>query len=502
MSMILRRVFRCVRLGRRGFGSTTSPAYFLTLIALMMVFMMYHAGIVTYTNRQLQASSSKSVSFHSRIVNPEDVNTFFFLTREEEKRLRESQENQLFRPAETAWKKILYWNQDFSDDRYYGIGGVGNESFRRNGCPVWQCQVFDYLDLERDESLQVGDFDAVVFHDPTWGRDFEVPTRRSPHQRYVFWSQESPAFRVDNQLGKLDGFFNWTMTYRWDSDIVHPYGWMVPLNSSAVPMNPEPAQLKGLLAQTRAEGAVNYAKGKSRLVAWIVSHCDSAGGRDDYVQRLKEYVDVDIYGKCGKLQCNRSDDGACRRMVERDYKFYIAMENSYCLDYMTEKLFEQIHYNYVLIVVDLHGNHAQFAPPHSYINAADFPTVKDLAEYLNMLDQDDALYNEYFWWRSHYQIRNSPEDFRHGLCQFCSMLHRPSQEVKIYDSMVDWWDNQSQCKSIRFPSKAGQTEDPYIWTAVPYPQHEREAMLNASQGNLRLDLSVVIAVYLLSKLFQ
>ena len=36
------------------------------------------------------------------------------------------------------------------------------------------------------------------------------------------------------------------------------------------------------------------------------------------------------------------------------------------------------------------------APPHSYINALDFPNVKNLAEYLKYLDNNDTAYNEYF----------------------------------------------------------------------------------------------------------
>jgi alpha-1,3-fucosyltransferase len=36
------------------------------------------------------------------------------------------------------------------------------------------------------------------------------------------------------------------------------------------------------------------------------------------------------------------------------------------------------------------------APPHSYINALDFPTAEDLADYLLYLDSNDTAYNEYF----------------------------------------------------------------------------------------------------------
>ena len=39
------------------------------------------------------------------------------------------------------------------------------------------------------------------------------------------------------------------------------------------------------------------------------------------------------------------------------------------------------------------------APPHSFIHVDDFRSPKELAAYLHQLDQDDALYNQYFAWK-------------------------------------------------------------------------------------------------------
>ena len=39
-----------------------------------------------------------------------------------------------------------------------------------------------------------------------------------------FFSYDSPPFK------KLSGFFNWTMTYRRESDFYVPYGWVTPKN--------------------------------------------------------------------------------------------------------------------------------------------------------------------------------------------------------------------------------------------------------------------------------
>jgi len=32
---------------------------------------------------------------------------------------------------------------------------------------------------------------------------------------------------------------------------------------------------------------------------------------------MKKYMDVDIYGKCGKLKCSRKDEKACYQDMEK-----------------------------------------------------------------------------------------------------------------------------------------------------------------------------------------
>ena len=62
-------------------------------------------------------------------------------------------------------------------------------------------------------------------------------------------------------------------------------------------------------------------------------------GRLLYATELGKSIRVDIYGACGKKRCSKSDQNNCFEMVNRDYKFYLAFENSNCRDYITEKFF-------------------------------------------------------------------------------------------------------------------------------------------------------------------
>lgn len=48
---------------------------------------------------------------------------------------------------------------------------------------------------------------------------------------------------------------------------------------------------------------------------------------------------VDIFGPCGSLQCPNNQTEECYKLFQRDYKFYLAFENSNCRDYITSDVF-------------------------------------------------------------------------------------------------------------------------------------------------------------------
>lgn len=114
-----------------------------------------------------------------------------------------------------------------------------------------------------------------------------------------------------------------------------------------------------------------------------------------------------------------------------------------------------MRYPIIPIVMDIHGHHARISPPHSFINIADFPSMRMLADYLVQLDQNDALYNEYFWWKSHYTIRNGkPYQGLHfkTFCSLCAALHDPSKQLITgsYPDMKYWWRKKSECSTLFF----------------------------------------------------
>lgn len=97
------------------------------------------------------------------------------------------------------------------------------------------------------------------------------------------------------------------------------------------------------------------------------------------------------------------------------------------------------------IVYGVHGYHEKMAPAHSFINAAKFENVKKLAEYLILLDKNDTLYNEYFWWKPLFEVTTTK--LNNGMCRLCAALHDYHLPRKIYHDMTEWWEKNATCLS-------------------------------------------------------
>lgn len=69
---------------------------------------------------------------------------------------------------------------------------------------------------------------------------------------------------------------------------------------------------------------------------------------------------------------------------------------------------------------------------HSYIKSLDFTPEKQQAQYLKLLNSNDTLYNEYFWWKDPYRVEVGVDQMaRHGFCDFSKKLHQ-DEGVKKY----------------------------------------------------------------------
>lgn len=325
------------------------------------------------------------------------------------------------------FKIILYWNTFFGIKDF--TFGFGQEPFVDAQCPRSACYV-------TDDRSKFNLSDVVIFSVQKLNLS-DLPVYRFPHQRFVFYEMESPANTDPRPL--LDHrtrfkFFNWTMTYRLDSDVVHrdSYGVIIPRRRTLPSRYPIPRQ--GYPSPKTRAGLVEISS-KKKLAAWFVSNCQTASRREDYIVQLSRYVPVDVYGKCGNLTC--TNQGHCWEMVRSDYKFYIGFENSLCTDYVTEKLTAGLLHDSVPVVMG-GVDYTAFAPPHSFIDVNDFESPKELANYLLLLNASDFLYARYFDWKKDFQVQLNPKQ---GWCHLCQLAHDKQLPTKMYNDILKWWVN-------------------------------------------------------------
>jgi alpha-1,3-fucosyltransferase len=165
-------------------------------------------------------------------------------------------------------------------------------------------------------------------------------------------------------------------------------------------------------------------KNKTKTAAWIYSVRNTSSIRINLYSKLKEIIDIDVYGKDQMLQCEPYP-ARCVKTMGETYKFYLAFENSLCEDYLTEKTFRAIEDNVVPVIYS-GANITRFLPPNSYIDANSFATVKDLGEYLKFLSHNQEEYIKFFWWKKYYKI----EQWWIDMCEVCMKLNNFLKQPK------------------------------------------------------------------------
>lgn len=234
---------------------------------------------------------------------------------------------------------------------------------------------------------------------------------RPPHQKWIWVSLESPS--NTRNLRQLNGLFNWTMTYREDSDIFIPYGSLVSRRQHDNFTIPE----------------------KSRLSTWIISNYHKKSRRAEVYFNLSKHMQIDIFGKSVKKSLNKT----LLLPTISKYAFYLAFENSIHKDYITEKLWRNSFMagSVPVVLGPPRANYERFIPSDSFIHVDDFTSEKKLAEFLKELWQDRTRYEQYFNWRKQYTVQmhtNWTERFR----TICSKWNSLPQ-TKTYDNLYNWF---------------------------------------------------------------
>ena len=149
-------------------------------------------------------------------------------------------------------------------------------------------------------------------------------------------------------ISEFDGKFNLTMTYRSSSDFDNLY---------------VPSVMRWGFNETFDENADFYGANRRKFAAAIISKPDDTSERLKYIAEMKQHVnDVEVYGKLGKPCPETFQDGRpgdCREIVASEYKFFLAFENSFCAEYITEKFFNTLKYTTIPVVLGS-GDYSRF----------------------------------------------------------------------------------------------------------------------------------------------
>jgi alpha-1,3-fucosyltransferase len=332
---------------------------------------------------------------------------------------------------------ILYWT------KYFHFLDLGNAGL--GGKPFDTCDPGCMVTTDRN---LFNESDAVIFHFRSLNvDDLPPPEWRRPHQHFIFFEVESavhtylPALRWP----RLKSYFNRTMTYRRDSDVVYLeiHGRVRCINSSTSCLDFPLASKSNIpnVVDPTDHFPINLTL-KNRTAAWFVSNChsDGVGGsrREFLVRNISQFIPVDIYGGCATEESKKCpNQPVCNPMLSQYYRFYFCFENSLCPDYVTEKCYRPLAFDTVPVVYG-GSDYSLFLPAGSYINAMDFDSPESLANYLKKLMTDDELYLSYFRWRRKYFVDLAPKD---SWCHLCQMLR--NAETKTYDDIGAWWSGES-----------------------------------------------------------
>ena len=316
-------------------------------------------------------------------------------------------------------------NQTFNILIWGGVrswGGIqphnGDEVFAREQCHLQNC----VLSSNQSELSTVSDL--VIFRD----RDATPDVKLKPNgQVWMMYLLESPH-NVNVKWDNID----WTATYRRDSTIVAPYGKWSPASQNFP--NDETIDLEPI------------ARNKTKKVAWFVSNCKARNNRLEYAMELAKYIEVDIFGSCGDKKCPRNSGEECLKMLREEYKFYLAFENSNCADYVTEKFWVSALRNDIVPIVmgPSVEDYQAVAPPGSFIHVDQFSSPKELAKFLNRLDANDDLYQEYFSWKDKGDFVKTK-----FFCRVCALLNykylHPEERIEEKD-LREWWKGSDVCR--------------------------------------------------------
>ena len=266
---------------------------------------------------------------------------------------------------------ILYWSKVFSATPAVNFNPYTWPFFYAGqNCPI-PCEL-------TTDKRRVHEASALVVHARN---THELPPKIYKNISWILHVNENPNFTPSLKNAQIMGQFNYSATYRLDSDF--------PCTEFQKPHLDPPE---------------SFAEKKGLVIA-VYTHCEPV--RTQYLTELMKHIQVDQYGGCLRNKPGLIANGkkTSRRMVtelQRGYKFAIAFPNADCDFYMTEKIYSALSAGSVPIWLGTDGIDEVLKwgnLQHSVIKVKDFASPKALAEFLLKLAENETEYNKYLKWK-------------------------------------------------------------------------------------------------------
>ncbi|CAG2168935.1 unnamed protein product [Oppiella nova] len=329
--------------------------------------------------------------------------------------VKESGNSDVFmKPNDKEMKTIMLWTP--IDEPVM----EGNQAFIDAKCVINKC-IFVTNKLLVDQS------DAIVFsarHLPT----YKPPNFRSKQQKWIFFSSDSPQYDTQEELNSMSLAFNWSWTYRSDSDIIY--------NAANV------EQMDWESNKSFKDSDIFYDwRKKTKMILSIQHNCHPNREESNYVNQFKSYIDIDIHSKCSDNQnpMDITNQTELKALSEK-YLFILVFE-SYCKDFVSKRLHQYLEHS-IIPIVKGGADYSKIVPQNSVINTNDFTSAKDLADYVLDIGTDFQKYKKFFEWKRNHKISYKRKDF----CQLCVKLHKRDNSGHHSFQLKEWWFAGTHCK--------------------------------------------------------
>lgn len=228
----------------------------------------------------------------------------------------------------------------------------GQKYFTENECLFQNC----FISRSVLHPSDITHYDAILFNAMTLAKNpfHKLPSKRDENQKYILVStKSSTTYPITD---RYNNFFNWTWTYKLNSDINFAY--IATKNKrDKVIIGPkkEMSWMDVRKMKRTSKNIKTKLKNKSIAAAWIVSDCSTVKRYETYIQKLRKELRkhkhvVDIFGPCGNKNCSHNRIQNCFNLLESKYYFYLAFEDSIAEDYVTNQLLTALHHYAVPVV--------------------------------------------------------------------------------------------------------------------------------------------------------